>query len=595
MTPRLPETPRKQTTVGGRVTKAKGSNPKSSRSSTTKGRKLRYGPCPTCKIGILERKRNNPEGAGPDAGLWRLSCSRYTARPPCRHYEAFNEDPQILWAQKQNELGKGPCPECHIGQLVERVKNPFEYTEKYAECSRRGEEDGCNYIWPVIKGKAVEAVKGNIETVEAGPSKQDNGIKMDQNSGDMNGEAGNSKDEASNNNNPATIPNHIEAQQPVIPETRKQTRGTSKSIHKHTAEDLSGIKTGDSMEHTTAKASSKGKVKVTIDLTLDEEDENDETKFGSVSACYPAPANVYPARTRLFQSASPQNLEGMQAPITAVSTSSKSGLIIPSGHHSTLVTPAKSPNSLGHSPFSVPGKPAPTSNTSGRFNTPTKSLGMAGQQPFSSGMVTPTSNRPNKTFVLPPTLPQKRGREDDEKEKFDIDTGLKDAMIELADQLDTPVPNSKTQPKGQVNTTPTSQFTYRTSYHGNNPFNSYNATPVRNQFNRPSNNQPNNDPSTQANYQPTNQFAHPPSTSVVKPTLNPVCNTDSDAPTNPWDIWEAHRLTNSQFLNNNAGTKDDKPPAKRQKRDEFDDSDLDDNDFMALAEQTEGQSFGGKR
>lgn len=77
--------------------------------------------------------------------------------------------------------------------------------------------------------------------------------------------------------------------------------------------------------------------------------------------------------------------------------------------------------------------------------------------------------------------------------------------------------------------------------------------------------------------------------------MNLVCNIDSDVFMNFWDIWEVYRLINSQFLNNNVGIKDDKFFVKCQKRDEFDDFDLDDNDFMVLVEQIEGQFFGGKR
>ncbi|KAK0671229.1 hypothetical protein QBC41DRAFT_371996 [Cercophora samala] len=611
MNPQSPETPRKQITIDGRVTKTKGSRPKSSRPGASTGRKLKYGQCPTCKLGILERRRNNPDGGGPDAGLWRLSCTRSSALPPCRHYEAFNEDPAILWAQKQNELGRGPCPECRIGKLVEKVKNPFKFTERYTECSRRGEEDGCNYRQPITKGKA-EATKGDINMAEARISKQDKAINMDQNAGNMDYEASNINGDASNNKS-ITIHKHGEAEQTESLESGKQMAGTPKptALSNPAIEDLTVIETGNGLEDSTARGSPKGKGKTIVDLTLDDDDEDDqdETKYGSVSACYPAPAAVYPAQTRLFQSASPRNTEGAQPLKNAVSTFTKSGPNGPSGHHSTLVTPRKSPIAVGKPPFSGSGKLAPASSTAGFVNTPTKPLRMAGQQPSSLGVVTPNSNRPNKTSSVPTRVPQKRGREKDVEEDFDefdeLDSDLKDAMVELADKFDTPSGTNgswinKTQPRGQINTTPSNQFTYQTGYQGNNPFTGHSTTPVRNQFSNPPKTQftapgssrVNHQAANQSNNQASNPVSNPVNGPVNSPVNNPVNNNMNSTSKNPWDIWEANRQTTSQFLKDISQP----PSAKRQKRDEFDDfDDSDDQELLALAEKTEEQFFGGKK
>lgn len=77
-------------------------------------------------------------------------------------------------------------------------------------------------------------------------------------------------------------------------------RGIFKLIYKYMVENLSGIEIGDSMEYMIVKVFFKGKVKVIIDLIFDEEDENDEMKFGFVSVCYLVFVNVYFVWMRLF-------------------------------------------------------------------------------------------------------------------------------------------------------------------------------------------------------------------------------------------------------------------------------------------------------
>ncbi|KAK4181397.1 hypothetical protein QBC36DRAFT_97466 [Triangularia setosa] len=593
-----PATPRKQIVIGGHMAKAKGSHPNSSCSRTSTGRQLRYGHCPTCKLGILERRRNNPEGKGPDAGLWRLSCTRYSAVPPCRHYEAFQEDPAIIWQRKQNELGKGLCPECHFGRLVERIKNPFDFTEKYTECSRRGEEGGgCNYRRLITKGK-TEADKKDMEMPNVNNVDQDDISNMNQ-------DAGESK--------PVTKANHTHTEEVVKPdnETANAVTPEPATFTEQTTEGPSVSKTSGTLNTSTTTVSPKDKVKITIDLTLD--DDEDDAKYGSVSACYPASSAVYPAQTRLFQSpASPRNPQGMLPPkkmMPQPSTLQKSASTTPKGHSSILITPRKSPMLGGQSPFS--GKLMPAAKIPGLVNTPTKPPGTVGQHYSAYATTTPVSNRSNKTFSVPVTVPHKRTRED-EFVKFDefddLDSDVKNAMVELADKFDKPSTsnnlNNRNQARGQVNNTPSNRFSNQTRYQGNNSFNSYTTTPVYRQFNRPPNHQFNNP------VQGYSQFSHPPNPQSHNQMNNPVSNSRNNVPnSSPWDTYQANRLTNSQFLktdvnnqsnhpiSNHASTNVPKPTStKCQKQDEFDEfDDSDDQELMALAEKTEKKFFSSKK
>ncbi|KAK0737513.1 hypothetical protein B0T21DRAFT_383467 [Apiosordaria backusii] len=588
MIPQPPETPKKQKTISGRVTKTNSSRPNSSRSGTSTGRQLRYGHCPTCKLGILERRRNNPDGKGPDAGLWRLSCTRYSAVPPCKHYEAFHEDPAIIWQRKQNQMGKGPCPECNIGKLVERIKNPFDFTEKYAECSRRGEEGGgCNYRRLMTKGKA-EAVQQDIEMANVNDKNQD--------VGDSN--------LASNNDN-------TNAEGVGRPENKNGVVETPQAaaLSEPATEDARELKTSDTLDTPTATVSPKGKAKITIDLTLD--DDEGDARYGSVSACYPAPASaVYPAQTRLFRSsASPRNSQGMpppKKPTPQPSALRKTTATIQSNYSNTLVTPEKSPMVAGQSQFSG-RKLMPAARIHGLPNTPVKPPSTGGQQHSTRGMITPVTNRSSRTFPVPAAVPKKRPREEEEEEfdEFgDLDSDVKTAMIALAESIEKPSASNNNINRNQTRNQVNNRLSTQVNHQVNNRFNSYTNPQVQNQFNRrPSN--------TQFKHQSSNHSTNQLNNTTSNPLSNPVPTNKNNHNNNQSDVWasyQANSQSNSQFINNNTNPFPNninhrttpnitRPLGKQnQQQDEFDDLDEDDDlEFMALAEQTERQIFGDKR
>ncbi|KAK4200582.1 hypothetical protein QBC40DRAFT_326428, partial [Triangularia verruculosa] len=463
--------PKKKIASGGPGSKAKSSGPNSSRSGTSTGRQLRYGHCPKCGIGILERRRNHPDGTGPDAGLWRLSCTRFHAEPPCRYYKAYKEDPAILWQRRQNELGKGPCPECKIGKLVERIKNPFDFTEKYAECSRKGEQGGgCNYRRLITKAK-VETQKKEMESPkfdkpdqETGHSYQD-AVNNSQGTANHNQDANGSSSIVGNDNNTMSLLN----------ESKMDSKPSAAAFAEPTGEETEVPGTVNLLRSTTPVVSNKGKnkAKVMIDLTGDEDDEDEE--YGPAGARYPSVSAVYPAQTRLFRSSgSERHTQGLQPPKVSVSpppAGQESALAGLTHHGKMLVTPAKSPSTAGQLPFS--GSNPRTTAIPGPAHTPTKPQGIAGPQYPAHGMMTPSTNRVGKILPMPPTVPQKRTRGDEEEEEYDeLDSDIKSAMIELADKLDKPGTSSNSHAGNHV----PSQFNKPVNKHPNQsgkPWNPY--------------------------------------------------------------------------------------------------------------------------
>ncbi|KAK4229564.1 hypothetical protein QBC38DRAFT_520451 [Podospora fimiseda] len=165
------QSPTKNTnrTLTGRVDK---SSPNTASASIPKGHD-RYGPCTRCG-GYKVRKRNNPLGSGPDAGMWAFVCSNRSTNN-CKFYQRLPGDPlvdlqqrfaataatqeeEMIQEQLQSEFERGEvepvlsknkmavCPKCRRGHLIEREEGATEeYMEKYVECSRRGMTPGCDY------------------------------------------------------------------------------------------------------------------------------------------------------------------------------------------------------------------------------------------------------------------------------------------------------------------------------------------------------------------------------------------------------------------------------------------------------------------
>ncbi|KAK5663157.1 hypothetical protein OQA88_6574 [Cercophora sp. LCS_1] len=122
--------------------KAKRVSPLTPQSGHRLSKEPRYGWCPKCEFGFKVLGRFHPDGSGPYAGRQRFWCSN--RETGCDFWELVKEDPN---ASKPVTPGKSvPCPQCKKGRLIEKVKNPFDYREKWLECDRKdAEERPCNY------------------------------------------------------------------------------------------------------------------------------------------------------------------------------------------------------------------------------------------------------------------------------------------------------------------------------------------------------------------------------------------------------------------------------------------------------------------
>ncbi|KAK3372036.1 hypothetical protein B0H63DRAFT_286747 [Podospora didyma] len=135
--------------IGGRVTKEPPKTPQKGRPSriftTPKAESTpKYGWCPKCKFGRKVRKTINPDNPDPEmAGKWYFACSNKETEG-CELFELLQNDPML--SLPPTPLSRRRCPQCYLGFLEERCKDPFHFMERYLECSRKKAlENPCMY------------------------------------------------------------------------------------------------------------------------------------------------------------------------------------------------------------------------------------------------------------------------------------------------------------------------------------------------------------------------------------------------------------------------------------------------------------------
>ncbi|KAK4453332.1 hypothetical protein QBC34DRAFT_395317, partial [Podospora aff. communis PSN243] len=151
-----PETPKK--------------NPVSAQKSSPRRGEVtpKHGWCPECTYGYKVLGKVNPDGGHPNAGHRRFSCSNRTRG--CKFFEIIPGD-AIIEAANTTPVRAGNCPQCRVGNLMEKTQSPWDYRDRSLVCDRnKAKERPCNYEKKLPKVKYTPKLVGNVRQPDKGHS-----------------------------------------------------------------------------------------------------------------------------------------------------------------------------------------------------------------------------------------------------------------------------------------------------------------------------------------------------------------------------------------------------------------------------------------